>query len=292
MHHRDSGKTLSYGELVATAATLPVPDPKSVALKDPKDFTLLGSRVGGIDNPKIVTGQPLFGIDQKVPGMRYAAYVKCPVWGGKVVSANVDHIKSRPGVKDAFIVNQAANSLAPGVAIVADSTWSAFSARRELQIEWDEGRYGDSSWAKFTEAAKDLAKKSEGDESRRDGDIDAALAGAAKVVEAEYSYVFISHTNLEPQNCTIDVRGNRAEIWVPTQNPGNARSTAAEVLGIPEENVSVTITRIGGGFGRRLSSDFVAEAAVISQKIGAPVKLTWSREDDMQHDRYRPGGIH
>jgi len=159
---------------------------------------------------------------------------------------------------------------------VADSTWSAFSARRQLQVQWDEGRYADSSWSKFTADAKEAAAKGVGDVTRNDGDADQALASAAKVIEANYYYSFLSHTNLEPQNCTVSVKGDRAEVWVPTQQPNGAQRMAAEVLGIPPENVAVTITRIGGGFGRRLSSDFVAEAAIISQKVGAPVKLTWT----------------
>ena len=164
MHHRDSGKSLSFGELVAKASTLPVPDEDSVALKDPKDFSLLGYRIGGVDNPKVVTGQRLFGIDQKVPGMLYAVYQKCPVWGGIPVSANLDHVKSLPGVRDAFIVNRThpegrLTGLVPGVAIVADSTWAAFSARRELEVKWDEGPFADSSWDDFASQAKALGEK-------------------------------------------------------------------------------------------------------------------------------------
>jgi isoquinoline 1-oxidoreductase beta subunit len=184
----------------------------------------------------------------------------------------------------------------PGVAIVADSTWAAFSARKELQVQWEPGRFPKSSWDDFARQAQDLAKAEQGspaaEETRRDGDIDKAFAGAARVVEAEYSYPFISHANLEPQNCLAHVQGDRAEIWAPTQNPGAARELVAQVLGVAPENVRVNITRIGGGFGRRLDSDPTAEAAAISQRMGVPVKLTWDRTDDMQHDHYRPGGFH
>jgi isoquinoline 1-oxidoreductase beta subunit len=301
VRHAPSGRSLKYGELVAKASTLPVPAENEVKLKDPSDFTLLGTRVGGVDNAKVVTGQPLFGIDQKRPGMRFAIYEKAPVWGARPLSANLDHVKSLPGVRDAFIVDRTVpagqvTGLVPGVAIVADSTWAAFSARNELQVTWEEGRMPNSSWDDFARQATELSKAAPGatgvTEARRDGDIDQALAAGAHVVEASYSYPFISHTNLEPQNCLVDVQGGHAEIWAPTQNPDGARKLAAQVLGIPAENVHVTITRIGGGFGRRLDSDPVAEAAIISQRLGVPIKLTWNRTDDLQHDHYRPGGFH
>jgi isoquinoline 1-oxidoreductase beta subunit len=272
-----------------------------VALKDPRDFTLLGSRIGGVDNLKVVTGQPLFGIDQKRPGMVFAVYEKGPVWGARPLSANLDHVKSLPGVRDAFIVDRTVpegqlTGLVPGVAIVADSTWAAFSARTQLEVKWQEGGFQNSSWEDFSRQAQELAKAAPGSPNvavaRTDGDVDKAISGAARVVEAAYSYPFISHTNLEPQNCLVHVQGDRAEIWAPTQNPDGARKLASQVLGIAAEKIQVTITRIGGGFGRRLDSDPVAEAAVISQRLGAPVKLTWNRTDDLQHDHYRPGGFH
>jgi isoquinoline 1-oxidoreductase beta subunit len=301
VRHPPSGRSLRFGDLVAKASTLQAPDEGSVVLKDPKDFTLLGTRVGGVDNEKVVTGQPLFGIDQKRAGMLYAVYEKCPVWGARPLGANLDHVRALPGVRDVFIVDRTVpagqiTGLVPGVAIVANSTWAAFSARRELQVTWEDGRLPDSSWDDFARQAGEIAKAAPGapgvSEERRDGDIDKAFGAAASVVEASYSYPFISHTNLEPQNCLVHVQGDRAEIWAPTQNPDGARKLAAQVLGIPPENIQVTITRIGGGFGRRLDSDPTAEAAVISQKLGVPIKLTWNRTDDLQHDHYRPGGFH
>jgi len=301
VRHVPSGRTLKFGDLVAKASTLPVPDEKTIVLKDPKDFTLLGTRVGGVDNAKVVTGQPLFGIDQKRPGMLFAVYEKGAVWGARPLSANLEHVKSLSGVRDAFIVDRTVpagqiTGLVPGVAIVADSTWAAFSARKELQVTWEDGRMPNSSWADFARQADDLSKVAPGGpavtEVRRDGDVDKAFAGSVKIVEAAYSYPFISHTNLEPQNCLVHVQGDRAEIWAPTQNPDGARKLAAQVLGVPPENVQVNITRIGGGFGRRLDNDPAAEAAVISQKLGVPIKLMWNRTDDLQHDHYRPGGFH
>lgn len=300
VRHTPTGRTLSFGDLVDRASTLPMPAPESVRLKDPREFTLLGTRVGGVDNPKIVTGQPLFGIDQKRPGMVYAVYVKSPVWGARPLSANLDHVRGLPGVKDAFIVDRTVpagqlTGLVPGVAIIAESTWAAFSARTELTVTWEEGPFSNSSWEDFGRQAAEIAGAPGGPkvkEARRDGDVDAALAGAAKVVQADYSYPFLSHTNLEPQNCLVEVKGDRAEIWAPTQNPDGAQKLVAQVLGIPADHISVTITRIGGGFGRRLDSDPVAECAALAQRTGLPVKLVWNRTDDLQHDHYRPGGFH
>jgi isoquinoline 1-oxidoreductase beta subunit len=292
--HRPSGKKLTYGELTAKAATLPVPDEKSVVLKDPKDFKLIGTRIGGVDNPKIVTGQPLFGIDQKVPGMVHAVYQKCPVFGGKVVKANLDEVKALPGVRDAFVIEGTddLHGLMPGVAIVADSTWSAFSARKKLAVTWDEGPHANDSWDGFAAQARTLAPKPGGKTLRDDGDVETALAQAAKTVEADYVYRFVSHATLEPQNCTAFVQGDRAEIWAPTQNPSSGQKLVAQTLGLSAENITIHMTRIGGGFGRRLSNDYMVEAAAISQKTGQPVKLTWTREDDLQHDHYRSGGFH
>jgi|CZKI01.1.fsa_nt_gi isoquinoline 1-oxidoreductase beta subunit len=301
VRHTPSGRSIKFGDLVAKASTLPVPAEDSVKLKDPKNFTLLGSRIGGVDNPKVVTGQPLFGIDQTRPGMVYAVYEKSPVWGARPLSANLDQVRALPGVRDAFIIDRTVpenelTGLVPGVAIVADSTWAAFSARRQLKVQWEEGRFPDSSWDDFARQARELANAAPGannvTEARRDGDLDKAFAGAARVVEASYSYPFISHANLEPQNCLAHVQGDRAEVWAPTQDPEGARRLASKVLGTAPEKVQVNITRIGGGFGRRLDADPVAEAVAISQRVGLPVKLTWNRTDDLQHDHYRPGGFH
>ncbi|MDO8539094.1 MAG: molybdopterin-dependent oxidoreductase [Opitutaceae bacterium] len=196
--HHSSGKNLKYGALVAKASTLPVPADASVKQKDPKDYKLLGTRIGGVDNPKIVTGQALFGMDVKLPGMLYAVYDKCPVFGGKVVSANVDAIKALPGVKDAFVIEGTSNlsGLMPGVAIVADSTWSAFSARKQLKVTWDEGKFANDSWGAFTAKAQEIAKKPGERTVHKDGDVNAAFASAAKTIEAAYSYPFISHASI------------------------------------------------------------------------------------------------
>ncbi|HWA85755.1 MAG TPA: xanthine dehydrogenase family protein molybdopterin-binding subunit [Opitutus sp.] len=294
IHHRPTSRKLGYGELVAKASILPVPDQSAVKLKDPADFKLLGRRISGVDNPALVTGHPLFGIDTKLPGLLYAVYEKCPVFGGKVKSANTDRVKSLPGVREVFVIEGTddVNGLVPGVAIVADSTWAAFSARKQLRVTWDEGRHAADNWDDFAAKAGEISKQPGAVQLRNDGDTAAALASAAKVVEAAYSYPFISHANLEPQNCTAWFKDGGFEIWAPTQNPGSGQGLIHKVLGVPPEKILVHVTRIGGGFGRRLSSDFIIEAAAIAQRVNAPVKLQWTREDDFHHDHYRPGGFH
>jgi isoquinoline 1-oxidoreductase beta subunit len=294
--HERTRRKLGYGKLVSAAAKLPVPAPKDVVRKDPSTFRLLGKRIGGVDNLAIVSGKPLFGIDVQLPGMLYAVYAKCPVFGGKAVSFNEAEIKSMPGVKDAFIVDGTPNlnGLRPGVAIVATSTWAAFRARRALKVEWNEGPGASHSWAAFAAQAQAAAKNPGATVMRKDGDAAAALAGAAKTVEAAYSYPFISHASMEPQNCTAWFRKpeNTIELWAPTQNPGSGQALVASTFGIPKEKITLHITRSGGGFGRRLSSDFIVEAAAIAGRVDGPVKLTWMREDDLQHDHFRAGGFH
>lgn len=296
VHHAASKRRLGFGELAATAATLPVPDAKDVKLKDPAQFKLLGTRIGGVDNPAIVSGKPLFGIDVKLPGMLYAVYEKCPVFGGKVVSANLDVIKKQPGVRDAFIVEGTDNlrGLMPGVAIVAETTWAAFSARKLLTVQWDEGQWASASWDNFSKQARELSQKPANTTLRKDGDVAAAMSKAAKTVEAAYSYPFISHASMEPQNCTaaFDAATGSVEIWAPTQLPESGQALVADLFGIPKEKIRLHIIRSGGGFGRRLSSDFIVEAVAIAKLVKAPVKLTWSREDDLRHDHYRAGGFH
>lgn len=289
-----SGKSLKYGQLVAKAATLPVPGRDAVKLKDPKDYKLLGTRVPQVDSKKIATGQPLFGIDMRLPGMVYAVYEKCPAFGGKVVSANLDQIKTMPGVKDAFVLEGGGGvkGLCPGVAIVADSTWAAFSARKQLKVVWDEGKVAGESWDTFVAQAREKAASPGQRMLKKDGDPDAALASAAKTVTAEYLYPFISHANLEPQNTTAHFKDGVMEVWSPTQIPSAGAQMITRVLNIPADKIKLHLNRAGGGFGRRISADYLVEAAAIAQKISAPVKLTWSREDDLRHDHYRPGGIH
>jgi len=294
--HAATRRRLAYGALVERAAKLPVPDASQVVLKDPSTYTLLGTRVGGVDNAAIVSGQPLFGIDVRLPGMLYAVYAKCPVFGGKPLKANLEAVKAMPGVKDAFIIEGTPNlnGLRPGVAIVATSTWNAIRARRALEVVWDEGEGAGHSWTGFAAQAQAAAKGPGASTVRKDGDVPGSLAKAAKVVEAAYSYPFISHASMEPQNCTAWFKpaDGSLELWAPTQNPGSGQALVTSTFGIPKEKIGLHIIRSGGGFGRRLSSDFIVEATAIARKVAAPVKLTWTREDDLQHDHFRPGGFH
>jgi len=294
VRHAPTGRGLSYGALAAKAASLPAPDLAAVKLKDPKDFRIIGQSMRGVDNPLIVTGKPLFGIDVTLPGMLYAVFQKCPVFGGKVVSANTDTIKSLPGVHDAFVVKGGNNlqGLVDGVAIVAHRWWVANKARGKLEITWEEGPTAGQSSTGYATAAAEFGKGAPAQSLRRDGDAKAALAGAAHVIEAAYAYPFLPHIPLEPQNCTAHVKDGKVEIWAPTQNPEPGARLVAATLGVAEDDVTVHMTRCGGGFGRRLRSDFMAEAASIAKTAGAPVKLLWTRQDDVQHDFYRPAGFH
>ena len=293
--HQPSGRSLTYGQLAAIAATLTPPAMESVALKPASEFRIVGQPKGGVDNAAIVTGKPTFGIDFTLPGMLSAVYEKCPVFGGTVVSANLDEIRALPGVRHALVVAGTTDlrGLMPGVAIVADTWWQAQSARRQLKVVWDEGPTAQQSSAGYAKQAQDFAANGPAFPLRVDGDVDQALAAAdVKAVEAAYTYPFISHAPLEPQNCTALYRDGKMEIWAPTQTPQNARALVSSALDIPQENITIHIQRAGGGFGRRLTNDYVGEAAAIAKAIGVPVKVLWTREDDMRHDHYRPGGFH
>jgi isoquinoline 1-oxidoreductase subunit beta len=300
VYHKASNRSLGYGELAGKMAALPMPDLKTLKLKDPADFKIIGVSQTQRELPNILTGKPIFGIDVVVPGMLYAVYEKCGVFGGKVVSSNIDDIKKLPGVKNAFVVTRPdiTDTVIPGdpglengIAIVAETWWHAQSARKKLQVNWDEGPRANYSSTGFAQRAQELNQQAPQRTIRKDGDPDAAMSGAAKVVEAAYSYPFIAHAPLEPQNCTAHFKDGKCEIWTNSQIPGSGRRLAAQALGIPESDVTLHMVRGGGGFGRRLTNDYVAEAAYISKEAGVPVKLLWSREDDMAHDYYRPGGF-
>jgi isoquinoline 1-oxidoreductase subunit beta len=297
--HTASRRSMSYGQLATAAAAMPAPNPQQLKLKERKDWKLMGKRTTGVDNLQLVTGKSLFGVDVQLPNMKVAVFQKCPAVGGKVASANLDEIRKLPGVTDAFILEGTGlpTEVMPGVAIVANSTWSAFSAKKKLKITWDEASASKDSWTKLSAKAKEFAKQDQGEKVLKTvGDVEGALK-AGKVVESFYTFGFISHAPLEPQNTTAwyqkDPAGDKLEIWGSVQIPDGARTLAAKVVGVPQERSTMHQLRIGGGFGRRLMHEYACEAAAISKQAGGvPVKLMWTREDDMAHDFYRPGGFH
>ena len=292
--HAASKRSAGYGELAAKAATLPPPDFATLQLKDPKTYKIIGKPTRDVDNDAIVTGKPIFGIDAVVPGMLYAVFQKSPAFYGKVGSANLDHIKTLPGVKHALVIEggTTANGLVTGIAIVADSWWQAQTARRQLQVTWTGAPGANDASAVFDKAAAELGTKLPAQASRMDGDVEAAFASAGKVVEGAYSYPYLNHAGIEPMNATAHFKDGKVEIWAGTQTPTGARQTVATAVGITLNDVSIHMFRIGGSMGRRLYNDHLAEAAAISKAVGAPVQLRWTREDDMAHDLFRPSGYH
>ncbi len=298
--HKATGKKATYGELAAKAAALPCPVLDTVTLKNPKDYRIIGKSQKGVDTPKIVTGKPLFGIDVSLPGMLYASIEKCPVFAGKVKTANLDQIKQMPGVRQVLVIDGTIKPAAytapepgmePGIAIVADSWWHAQKARKALKVEWDYGPAQAQSSDNFQKQAEALLQAPPTTTLRTYGDIDAALKSSAKVVEATYTFPFLAHATLEPMNTTAQWKDGKLEMWVPSQNPGSGSALVAKSMGIPEKDITVHLTRVGGGFGRRLMNDYMVEAAWLAQHVQAPVKLLWSREDDTMHDAYRAGGF-
>jgi isoquinoline 1-oxidoreductase beta subunit len=278
-----AGRKASFGELAAAAATMPVPE--KPPLKDPKDFRLVGKRTRRLDTPAKVNGTARFGIDVKLPGMLYAALEQCPVIGGTVKTVDSAKAKGMPGVVDVV-------QIPDGVAVVANSWWRANQARKALVIEWDEGKgaaLDHSSMLAGTRAALDGGTPKL---FKAQGDADAVLAASSNVVRAEYVSQLLSRSPLEPMNFTAHYDNGRVHLIGPTQWQDTAQSAVATALGLKPENVTLETTFLGGGFGRRIDVDYVVQAAQISKAVGKPVKLLWSREDDMTHDFYRPQAVH
>jgi isoquinoline 1-oxidoreductase beta subunit len=309
--HAPSERSFGYGELAVDACALTPPAVDSVKLKDPKDFHIIGKPQRNVDNHSIVTGKPLFGIDVKVPGMVHAVIERCPVVGGTVKNANVAEIKKMPGVRHVLVIDSTpansggssdsklepgivivATGIEPGVVIVADQWYQAQNARAKLNVDWDFGTGGAQTSDQFAARAAELLKAAPTDTLRAYGDVDGALKTAAKVVEATYAYPFLAHGTLEPMNTTASYKDGKMELWTTSQSPGGGRGQVARALNIQASDITVHICRIGGGFGRRLNTDYMLEAAWIAKSVGVPVKLLWSREDDMTHDDYRAAGYH
>jgi isoquinoline 1-oxidoreductase subunit beta len=278
-----NGKKATYGALAAAASKLPVPEKPPI--KDPKDFRLVGKRTKRVDTPAKTNGTAEFGIDVKLPGMVYATIVQCPVIGGKVKSFDGAQAKAMPGV-------QAVVQVSDGVAVVADSWWRAKKAAEKLSIQWDEGPVASISDASMLEGNRAAAKSGKVIPIiAPKGDVANAIKGAAKVLEAEYISPMQSHSPLEPMNFTAHVQGNKVLLIGPTQFQQGAQGAVAGALGVKPEDITLKTTFLGGGFGRRLELDFVVQAAEISKAVGKPVKLLWTREEDMVHDFYRPMGV-
>ncbi|MEQ8861494.1 MAG: molybdopterin-dependent oxidoreductase [Pseudomonadales bacterium] len=306
-----SGESRSFGQLAALAAEQPVPDPEMLSFKDPRSYTIIGTSIGGVDNLVIATGRAEFGLDVDIPGLKYATYTRCPRIGGKAVRFNEAEIRALPGVTDAFILQPDARSgkasmafleglaaLRGGVAIVGDDTWSVLDARRRLVVEWDESGASDDDWLQMIDRAKAIAREGGGDVRSPGVSVDEALAdGGNRVQESFYQFPYVAHVCMEPMNCTADYRKGRngaadsLEVWLGSQFPAQVKEVAHHLLGLEPDNVKVHLMRLGGGFGRRAVHDFAAEAMAISHRAGVPVKLTWTRTDDIHNDFFRVGGF-
>ena len=278
-----NGKKATYGSLAAAASKLPLPE--KVALKDPKDFTLLGKRTKRLDTPAKVNGTAEYGIDVRLPGMVYASLEQCPVIGGTVKSFDASKAKSMPGVIDVV-------QIPDGIAVVADTWWHAKKAREGLNIVWDEGAGAALSDKTMLEGIRAGAASDKMLPLKATGDADTAIKGAAKTVKAEYTQPLLSHSPLEPMNFTAHYHGGKVDLIGPTQWQDASQSVVAKVLDVKPEDVTVRTTFLGGGFGRRIDIDYIIQAAQISKAVNRPVKLLWTREDDMTHDFYRPQSLH
>ncbi|AXF16688.1 xanthine dehydrogenase family protein molybdopterin-binding subunit [Paraburkholderia caledonica] len=276
--HAASNRSIGYGQLVDAAAKLPVP--QNVPLKDPKDFKIIGTAVKRLDSPEKVDGTATFGLDVRLPDMVYAAIANCPVFGGKLASVDDTNAKKIPGVRQVVKIDNA-------VAVIGDHTWAAKRGLQALDIKWNEGADAKLSMKQIVD---DLANASQrnGAVARKDGDVVHAFSNAKTRVDAVYQQPFLAHATMEPINCTVHVRPDGCEIWLGSQVPTRVRDAAMAVTGLPADKIVVHNHLIGGGFGRRLEFDMVTQAVKIGKQVSTPVKVLWTREEDIQHDMYRP----
>ena len=292
--HTPSGRILTYAALVKDARRLPLPDPNTVPLKDPKDFTLLGRSIAHLDIPDKVKGAARFGLDVRLPGMVYAVVAQCPYLHGDLVRFDATKAKATPGVLEVFDIPtdpNSANKNAREVAVVATNTWAAIQVRNALAIEWKPGQYHDESTESLT---KQLHAGLDAQEywNSTNTTLNPDTVPAAKRIESVYEFPFLAHATMEPMNITIRLEGGRCEIWSPTQGGGGTQESAAKVLGIDKRDVTVHVTFMGGGLGRRFGEPYDHQALQIARRIRRPVQLMWTREDDFTHDLYRPACIH
>ena len=309
--HAPSGRRETYGNLAAAAARLPVPS--GVQLKDPATFRLIGTPQPRKDVPLKVDGSAVFGMDVRVPGMLYASIVRCPEFGGSLERFDATRAKAVPGVQAVvelpraellYTVGQAEpremrvgapghhHFLRPGVAVLAETAWAAMQGRRALEVTWRPGPHASLSTTGLSRQFQALLNGPAQSVVQNRGDVDAAFASAARIVQAEYELPLLAHATMEPQNATASVTDDRVDIWAPSQSPAASVGSVARALNVPAEKVNAYVTFSGGGFGRRGQPDVVVEAALLSKAVGVPIKVVWTREDDIQHDYYRPLGRH
>ena len=291
--HLPTNKSIAYKELISDAISIELPE--EVKLKEPKDFKLIGTAVKNVDGVKIATGKPLFGLDYMEEGAAIAMLIHAPAFGMQLKSYDAAEAKAMPGIKEVFTINTSlekpswadVNAFNELIVVVGDSTWQVMQAKKAVKAEWERVSSAESTAAHLEQFAS-VFSKGKGDVARQDGDPDAAFANADTVIERTYFGSFLAHNTLEPMNFFADVKADSARLIGPIQTPEALRGSAAAMLNIPEDKIHVDMTRMGGGFGRRLYGNFGLEAAAISQKIGAPVKLIYTREDDMTQGTYRP----
>jgi isoquinoline 1-oxidoreductase beta subunit len=266
--HRPTNRRLTYGQLVETAAQLPVPN--QVDLKDPKGFRIVGTPQGQADAASMIDGSAVYGIDVRLPGMRYAVVARSPVFGGRLVDYDAAPALAVEGVRKVVALDDA-------LAVVADTTWAAMQGRAALKLTWDAGQNAQLSSAGVQQALRQRLPEAQSQPAQ---------------LEAVYEIPYYAHATMEPMNCTADVRPDRCELWAPTQAPQNARAAASQITGLPLDAIDVHVTLMGMGLGRRSATDFVGEAVQVSKALGEPVQVLWTREDDMQHDFYHPTSVH